>query len=51
MRTSIFKTLKPTKVFAGECNVHRQKVHALFTTMSFYYELNFPKKKKKNTIL
>jgi hypothetical protein len=29
MRTSIFKTLKPKKVFAGECNVHRQKVHSL----------------------
>jgi hypothetical protein len=29
MRTSIFKTLKPKKVFAGECNAHQQKVHSL----------------------
>jgi hypothetical protein len=29
MRTSIFKTLKPKIVFAGECNAHRQKVHSL----------------------
>jgi hypothetical protein len=29
MRTSIFKTLKPKKAFAGECNAHRQKVQSL----------------------
>jgi hypothetical protein len=29
MRTSIFKTLKTKKVFAGECNAHRQKVPSL----------------------
>jgi hypothetical protein len=29
MGTSIFKTMKPKKVFAGEYNAHQQKVNSL----------------------
>jgi hypothetical protein len=47
MRTSIFKTLKPEKVFAGECNAHRQKVHSLQQCVFIMNSIL----QKKNTIL
>jgi hypothetical protein len=45
MRTSIFKTLKPKKVFAGEYNADRQKVHSL---QQWFFITNSILQKKKN---
>jgi hypothetical protein len=48
MHTSIFKTLKPKKVFAGECNAQRQKMRSL---QQWVFITNSVLQKKKHNSL